>query len=136
MNFLERQQIVDYFDCVAGTVDALSPHVRDAINPSRDSASYDYAGLLAMGVEALFAPMAVHQPRAHAALMELDPELLVCERTSTDPIGRQTWNADAFVGAAGRYVRVGAYLRCDSIAAHTGTTIEFSASACLRTASR
>lgn len=117
MNFLTGQQLLDHFDRVAGTVDALSPHLRDALHPGGDGASYDYAGLLAMGVDELFAPMALHQPKAHAALMALGPELLVCERTSTDPIGRQTWNADAFVGAAGRYVRVGAYFRGDSIAA-------------------
>lgn len=116
MEFLTRQQILDHFDRVAGTVDALSPHLRDATSPLRDGDSYDYAGLLAMGVRELFAPLAVHQPKAHAALMAIGPEVLVCERISTDAIGRQAWIPDAFVGAAGRYVRVGAYFRGDSIA--------------------
>lgn len=70
-----------------------------------------------MGVRGLFAPLEVLQPKAHAALMALGPELLVCELTSIDPIGRETWTSDAFVGFGERYVRVGAYHRGNSIAA-------------------
>jgi hypothetical protein len=117
MKFVTKQQIQAYFDRVAASVDELSPHMRQARHPGGETDSYDYAGLLALGVPGLFEPLAEHQPRAHAALMALAPELLACELTSTDPVGRQTWTNDAFVGAGDRYVRVGAHFRGDSIAA-------------------
>jgi hypothetical protein len=39
MNFLTKQHLLDYLDRVAGTVDALSPHLRDAVHPGGDGAS-------------------------------------------------------------------------------------------------
>lgn len=116
MKFVSRQQIQSYFDRVATSVDELSRHMRQAQHPFRDGDSYDYARLLEMGVDELFAPMATRQPKAHAALMALMPELLVCELTSTNPVGQQTWTNDAFVGSGERYVRVGASLPGASIA--------------------
>jgi hypothetical protein len=116
MKFTTHQQIHDYFDRVSATVDGLSLHMRQARHPVKDAGSYDYAGLLEMGVRGLFAPLEALQPKAHAALMALTPELLVCELTSIDPIGRETWTNDAFVGSGERYVRVGAHHRGNSIA--------------------
>ena len=115
MKFVSKQYIESYFDRVAASLDALSPHMRQARHPTEDRDSYDYAHLLEMGVDELFAPMATRQPRAHAALMALVPELLVGELISTNPIG-QTWTNDAFVGSGERYVRVCASFRGGSIA--------------------
>lgn len=117
LKFISRQQVDAYFDRVATTLAELSPHMLEARHPDGSHESYDYAGLLAMGIEGLFAPMAAHQPRAHAALMARSPEILVAELTTTDPIGRKTWNDDAFVGSGEHYVRVAAAFRGESIAA-------------------
>jgi len=116
MKFLTSKQIHAYFDRVAGTVEQLSPHMRLARHPTEDQNSYDYAALLAMGVETLFAPMLSRQPKAHAALMALNPTILVGELTSTCPIGRETWTDDAFIGSGDRYIRLGADFRGASIA--------------------
>lgn len=116
MKFLTRQQIQVYFDRVAATFDELSPHMRLARHPMRDADSYDYASLLAMGPGAMFAPMERLQSKAHAALIALDPELLVCELTTTGHSGSQVWTNDAFVGSGERYVRVGAVFSGESIA--------------------
>lgn len=115
MKFLSRQYIQSYFDRVAASVGELSPHMRQARHPFGDADSYDYAHLLEMGVGELFAPMATRQPKAHAALMALMPELLVGELISNNPIGK-TWTDDAFVGSGERYVRVHASFRGGSIA--------------------
>ena len=116
MKFLTRHQIQAYFDRVAATFDELSPHMRLARHPTRDADSYDYASLLAMGPGAMFAPMERLQSKAHAALIALDPELLVCELTTTGHSGSQVWTNDAFVGSGERYVRVGAGFSGESIA--------------------
>lgn len=116
MKFLTRHQIQAYFDRVAATFDELSPHMRLARHPTRDADSYDYAILLAMGPGAMFAPMERLQSKAHAALIALDPELLVCELTTTGHSGSQVWTNDAFVGSGERYVRVGAGFSGESIA--------------------
>lgn len=116
MKFLTGQQIKLYFDRVATTFDELSPYMKSARNPTSDADSYDYAGLFAMGPKAIFAPMEKLQPKAHAAIMALDPELLVCELTTTGHSGSQIWINDAFVGSGECYVRVCANFSDDSIA--------------------
>ena len=116
MKFLTRQQIQLNFDRVATTLDELSPHMRLARHPTRDADSYDYATLLTMGPEAIIAPMERLQPKAHAALIALNPELLVCELTSTGQSRMQTWTNDAFLGSGERYFRISANFRDDSIA--------------------
>lgn len=116
MRFLSRKDIDAYFTGVASTVAGLPPYMRQARHAFEDRDSYDFAGLLEAGVDALLAPMAEGQPKACAAFRALEPSFLVCERRGVDAIGRDTWTTDAFIGSGDRWFRVGADFRGDSIA--------------------
>lgn len=114
MKFLSESQIYSYFGHVAATEDQLSLYARSCWNPVAGRSTPDFAGLVTIGVDTLFSPMAQHQPKAHKALMERMPKLLIGETAFMGLDKVKLWVADAFVGSGERFVRVAPYWRGDA----------------------